>query len=317
VRVAVLGAGAMGSLYAGMLARAERDVWLVGRSRPHVDAIRANGLRLSTPDGAIDWRIPVRATTNAAKVGPVDLVILLTKTHDMGAAAAGASVLFGPDTLALPLANGLGGPEAVRDALPNTPIACGVSEVGGDIVAPGHLQITENVAAGRGHTRFGVHSGAIDPDQLHAVADMLETSGLRAEVRDDVLAIIWTKLAMAGSMSSLSALSRLRIGPIAGSAEGWRLLNAMVTEIASVAAAQGIAIDASEILTRARSVFEAVPAHVPSMAADLRERRRTENNALAGAVAREGARLGVPTPICSMASDLIALVERHPGESLW
>jgi 2-dehydropantoate 2-reductase len=317
MRIAVVGAGAMGSLYAGMLARAGRDVWLVGRSPAHVEAVRSDGLRLHIPNSGEEWRVAVRATTDPAEVGPVDVVLFLTKAYDLQAAASSARPLFGPATWALPLCNGLGAVEAVAAALPDTPLACGVSEVGGDVLAPGLVAITGNVVSGRGFTRFGVVSGALGRAPLDALAHELEASGLRAEVLDDIQSFIWTKLAMAGTMSSLSALTRLRIGGIAGSAAGQELMAMMIGEIAAVAHARGVILDRDAILARADGVFAAVPDHVPSMAADLRAGRRTENEALVGAVSREGAKLGVATPICDAISRMIALVEANPGASIW
>lgn len=317
MRIAVVGAGAMGSLYAGMLARAGRDVWLVGRSLDHIRAIRSGGLRMHIPNSGEEWRVAVRATTDPGEAGPVDAVLFLTKAYDLAAAASSARPLFGPATWALPLCNGLGAAEAVAGALPDTPLACGVSEVGGDVLAPGLVTITGNVVLGRGYTRFGAVTAGLGRAALDALAGELEASGLRAEVLDDIQSFIWTKLAMAGTMSSLSALTRLRIGGIAGSAPGRELMAMMIGEIASVAQAQGITLDRDAILARADGVFAAVPDHVPSMAADLRAGRRTENEALAGAVSREGARLGVATPICDAIARMIALVEAHPGASIW
>jgi 2-dehydropantoate 2-reductase len=317
MRIAVVGAGAMGSLYAGMLARAGRDVWLVGRSPAHVEAIRSGGLRMHVPDHGEEWRVAMRATTDPADIGPVDVVLFLTKAYDLEAAASSARPLFGPATWALPLCNGLGTAEAVAAALPDAPVACGVSEVGGDVLAPGLVTITGNVMSGRGHTRFGATSGAPGRASLEALARELEASGLRAEVLDDIQSFLWTKLAMAGTMSSLSALTRLRIGGIAGSAPGRELMAMMIDEIAAVARASGVALDRDAILARADGVFAAVPDHVPSMAADLRAGRRTENEALAGAVSRQGARLGVATPICDAIARMIALVEANPGASIW
>jgi 2-dehydropantoate 2-reductase len=317
MRIAVVGAGAMGSLYAGMLARADKDVWLIGRSPAHIDAIRADGLRMRVPNSCEEWRVAIRASTDPADVGPVDVVLILTKSYDLRAAAAGARALFGPSTWALPLSNGLGTIDAVAQGAPGVPVAGGVSEVGGDVLSPGLITITENVAMGKGFTRFGAVAGSVARPQLAALAAELEASGLRAEVLDDVLAFIWTKLAMAGTMSSLSALTRLRIGKIAGSDEGWQLIEMMIGEIAAVAQARGICFDRDATLARGRSVFSSVPDHVPSMAADLREGRRTENSALAEAVAREGARLGVATPMCHAMYRMISLVEANPGASIW
>lgn len=317
MRIVVVGAGAMGSLYAGMLARAGKDVWLLGRSPAHIETIRNRGLRMRVPNRHEEWCVPIRATTDPAEPPLADVVVFLTKTYDLETAARSAQPLFGPQTLALTLCNGLGAKDAISQALGSPRLACGVSEVGGDILAPGLIVTTANVPLGTGYTRFGAVSDQVPRAQLTEFAAELEASGLRAEVLDDILAFVWTKLAMAGTMSSLSALTRLRIGQIADSIEGWQLIEAMIGEIATVAKAGGVAFDREATLQRARAVFASVPDHVPSMAADLREGRLTENQSLAGAVAREGARLGVATPMCDAIHRMISLVEANPGTSIW
>jgi 2-dehydropantoate 2-reductase len=317
MRIVIVGAGAMGSLYAGMLARAGQPVWLLGRSPAHIEAIRAHGLRMRVPNRDEEWIVPLDATTDPAEPGHADIVVFLTKAYDLEAAARSARPLFGPATIALPLSNGVGTVDAVTAALGDVRIACGVSEVGGDILAPGLMVMTENVVLGTGYTRFGAVSNDVPPAQLGAFAGALEASGLRAEIVDDILAIVWTKVAMSGTMSSLSALTRLRMGKIAEPAEGWELIETMIGEIAAVTAAAGIAFDRDATLARARGVYLSVPNHVPSMAADLREGRRTENQALAGAVSREGDRLGVATPMCDVIHRMISLVEANPGASIW
>nr|WP_047165530.1 2-dehydropantoate 2-reductase [Sphingomonas sp. Y57] len=317
MRIVIVGAGAMGSLYAGMLARAGRDVWLLGRSPAHIAAIRSDGLTMRIPGRAEAWQAPVRATTDPSEPGVADIVVFLTKTYDLEEAARGAKPLFGPETIALPLSNGVGTADAVAAALGTVRTACGVSEVGGDIVAPGVMVMTENVALGTGYTRFGKVSADVPAETLRAFAAELEQSGLRAELVDDILGVVWTKVAMSGTMSSLSALTRLRMGRIADAPEGWELIETMIGEIDAVTSAAGISFDREATLRRARGVFLSVPNHVPSMAADLREGRRTENQALAGAVSREGARLGVPTPMCDAIHRMITLVEANPGASIW
>src|SRR3546814_257455 len=148
-------------------------------------------------------------------------------------------------------------------------------------------------------------------------SDVCSSDLLPTVVMDDIDAFVWAKLGAAGTMSSISALTRLRIGPNSDSPAGVRLIERMMGEIVAVAQARGIAIDLETVRERAFGTYRRVPNHIPSMAADLRAGRRTEVDCLSGAVAPEGARLGVPTPMCAILTDMIALVENHPGQSIW
>src|SRR3546814_14768272 len=145
MRIAVVGAGALGSLYAGMLARAGTDVTLLGRSPAHIDMIRAEGLRM-TVQAKADWTVRLAATVDAHTIGRVDTVIFLTKTPDVHQAAIGARPLFGPATLAVTLQHGLCAPEAVAAVHGPVAIAAGVPEIGRALTAPGAHEMHRNLS---------------------------------------------------------------------------------------------------------------------------------------------------------------------------
>src|SRR3546814_19743995 len=133
---------------------------------------------------------------------------------------------------------------------------------------------------------------------------------------DDIDAFVWAKLGAAGTMSSISALTRLRIGPNSDSPAGVRLIERMMGEIVAVAQARGIAIDLETVRERAFGTYRSVQNHIPSIAADMRAGRRTAVECLSGAVARAGAMIGVPTSMSALLTYLTAPAEptpRHPN----
>src|SRR3954454_19629924 len=137
MKIAIVGAGAMGSVYAGLFGSAGHEVWAIDPWAEHVEAIRRDGLRVEGASG--DRVVPIQATTDAAEAGEADLVVIATKAMDVEAAAEGARPLLGPDTLVLSIQNGLGGPDAAARVLGDDRVAVGVAGgFGASIVAPGH-----------------------------------------------------------------------------------------------------------------------------------------------------------------------------------
>ncbi|HEV8098149.1 MAG TPA: 2-dehydropantoate 2-reductase N-terminal domain-containing protein, partial [Gaiellaceae bacterium] len=165
MKIAVVGAGAMGSVYAGLLGSAGNEVWAVDLWQEHVDAIRERGLRVEGASG--DRVVPVKATTDAAEVGEAELVILATKAMDVEAAAEAARPLVGPDTMVLSIQNGLGGPDAAAAVLGDDRVAVGVvGGFGASVVAPGHVH-----HHGMELVRLGERSGPVTP-RIETVADV-------------------------------------------------------------------------------------------------------------------------------------------------
>src|SRR5215211_4796619 len=144
MRVAVVGAGGVGSVFGGRLAASGHEVWLVHRRPEVVQALRRDGLLLGGPDG--EERIPVRATADTSEIGPVDLVLILTKAPDTRAAALAARALMGASTLALTLQNGLGNLETIAEVVGAERVLVGMTYVGAALIGPGHARLT---AAGK------------------------------------------------------------------------------------------------------------------------------------------------------------------------
>jgi 2-dehydropantoate 2-reductase len=309
-RIAIVGAGAMGSVYAGLLADSGVETWLIGRSPRHPEAIERRGLLL-THAGEERLTHP-RATTDAADVGEVDVVMIWTKSQHTDVAIEAARPLVGPQTLVASFQNGLGNVEKIVAAFGPGAVAYGVSTVGGVTGEPGEVELTEATWNGAATTWMGVLEG--DPEaRLGPLAEALTSARVRAEIRADIDVVVWSKLAMALPMNSIAALTRLEMGAVIDDPGLAALLRAMTAEVVAVAKARGIALDLDHAQAEAADTYAAARAHLPSMLQDVLAGRPTEVDAIVGGLVREGQRLGVETPVAATVWPLAAALDRPPA----
>jgi 2-dehydropantoate 2-reductase len=321
MRLAVLGGGAMGSLFAGLLAASGTDVTLVDRDPDHVAAAAA-GLSVQ---GATDLSVPVPATTDPAAAVPVDCVLLFVKSYQTAAAVRDAAPLLGGDTHLCTLQNGLGNVEAISEHVPRERILAGATSHGATFLGPGGVR-----HAGRGETELGriadtAVANGIDPDGTgrsdagfdsdsdsariaERLAARLSAAGVETAVVADPLDAVWRKVLVNVGINAATALARVENGALAERAPGRRLVAAAVNEAAAVARAAG-RTPPSDPVERTLAVAETTGANRSSMSQDLAAGRRTEVEALHGAVVGRGERLAVPTPVNRTLADLVRLAQ--------
>ena len=302
VRVAVLGCGAIGSLYAAHLARVPGvEVWAVDPWAEHMAAIDAGGLRVI---GHADFVAPVRALTDAGGLPTCDFALVATKAlHTRDAVEAALHALDGAAVASLQ--NGIGNEEVVAEAVPLV--------IRGSIVTAGHVTQPGVVRYdGPGDSYLGpFEPSPASADQIEALAALLTEGGLHTHAMHDARGPQWTKVVFNAATSPLAALTGLTVGQVCTHPELRREVDRLIAEARDVCAAAGIE------LTRdpAESVQEAIEEafnHKPSMLQDVLARRRTEVDVLNGGIAAEGRRVGVATPGHDA---MVALV--HGLESSW
>lgn len=294
MRFGVIGAGAMGSYFGGLLARAGEDVTLVARGAA-LASIRAQGLTVrSTRLG--DFTVPVR--TRAASGAdmdepgePMDVVLFCVKTYDTDSAAEAMRALVDPTTIVLSLQNGIDSAERLVRVIGPEPLIGGVAQVSAMLEAPG-------VVVGRAEPailRFGELAGGLSP-RVTRLAPIFTNAGIVAEPSADIRRAIWVKFLFICALSGVTALTRLPLGPLLAHEETRALLRGVLDEVAAVAHAHGEALpdDAADQIFAGFSRFDAQMRG--SMAFDLAAGKRLEVDALNGAAARLGQRLRVATP---------------------
>jgi 2-dehydropantoate 2-reductase len=290
VKIAVVGAGAMGSVYAGLLGSAGNDVWAVDTWREHVEAIRDNGVRVEGASG--DRVVAIHATTDPADVGEAELVILATKAMDVAAAAETARPLVGPDTLVLSIQNGLGGPDVAAEVLGDDRVAVGVAGgFGASVVAPGHVH-----HHGLELIRLGERHGPATP-RIEAVAEVWRSAGFNVRTFDDVQRLIWEKLVCNVAFSGTCTVLRRTIGETLDDPHAWAIASACAAEAYAVGRAAGVAFDFDDPVAYVRTYGEKIRGAKPSMLLDHEAGRRLEIDYINGAIPRVGGEVGVETPV--------------------
>jgi 2-dehydropantoate 2-reductase len=298
--ITIIGAGAMGCLFAARLAGAGAKVTLVDVDEGRLAALARDGVTLA--DDAGMRTVPVAACRAEQAKGPADLLILFTKGMYSRAAMQSVSHLVGPETVALTLQNGLGNGEVIAAVVPPAQVVHGVTDFPADLEGP-----TRVSSHGPGQSRLGGFLPAADTAAAR-VAAVMRGAGLDAVADPRVETAIWEKVAFNAALNALSAVTG-RTNAGISPPPGRRIAFAIAAETAAVAAAKGVAVDLPKIEAKIDFVFAHHPNHKSSMLQDRLGGRATEVESINGAVAREGERLGVPTPVTATLADLVRLLE--------
>ncbi len=303
MKVAVMGAGAMGSLFGAYLAQAGESVVVVDIWLEHIEAIQTQGLILEEAGG--ERSVPLTATTEIDSCEPVDLVILFVKSAATRLAATSAGAILKPGGRILTLQNGLGNAEAIAEVVGVQRVLVGTTAQGATLLGPGRVR-----HAGQGDTHIGRLSGELD-DFCQEVAAILSNAGLPTFVEPDVRSLVWGKLIINTGINALTALLRLRNGQLAELPETQQLLTMAVEEAIDVASTAGIHLPYDNPVEKVLSVAIATNDNQSSMLQDILRGATTEIAVINGAIAREGERVGVATPVNRTLTLLVAALEKN------
>ncbi|MFZ0614075.1 MAG: 2-dehydropantoate 2-reductase [Desulfobacterales bacterium] len=287
MRIAIIGAGAMGSIFGAMLS-AVADVALVDNFERHVRAIRGNGLEIELNDGSIKNQA-VFATARPEEVAPgVDLAIIFTKSYDTRQAAETARDLLAEKGIALTLQNGIGNLDVIAGVVGENRCAAGVTSHGGTLVHPGRVR-----HAGEGPTYIAAPSAAVD---LGPVADVFTRAGIDVSLSGNLDTLIWGKLVINVGINALAAIVRVPNGILGITGECKAILAEAVAEAVQVAQALGIALPYDDPLAHVLAVCEKTAKNRASMLQDTLRGVRTEIGVINQAIVEKGVELGVATP---------------------
>ena len=301
MRIAIVGPGSIGCLFAGLLSQGGHDIWLIDRHPDRARLLDRRGIWISGISG--EFRSPVHATTVPRDVASVDLVLIAVKSYDTSAAAASAEPLVGAGTTVLTLQNGLGNLEILQQALGSERVVAGVTSQAATLIAPGQVH-----HAGSGGTIMGEPSGELS-ERLAAVGDAFSQARLQVEFTTQLQAVLWGKLAVNAGINAVATLAQLRNGGIMESANLREVLRLVVTEVQAVAEAKRIRLPYPDMVAHAEEICQRTANNMNSMLQDFYRQRRTEVDAINGAVVRESATLGVATPVNQALAGLIRGLE--------
>ena len=306
MKIAIVGTGAMGSVYAALFASAGHEIWAVDRWREHIDAIRARGLRLEGASG--DRTVKMNATTDAREAGTCDLVILATKAMHVAQAAEAAKSLLGSETAVLSIQNGLGGPDTAANILGRERVMVGVvGGFGASMKAPGHAHHN-----GWELVRLGEFGGPITP-RLKNVEAVWSGAGFRVKVFDDIDQLVWEKLICNSAYSGPCGIAERTTGEVMEDADLSAVSAACATEAFAVARAKGVKLGFTDPVAYVRDFGSKIPHARPSVLLDLLAGRKSEIDVINGSIPRVGKDLGVAAPVNAAVTALVRAKERKLG----
>ncbi|MDO8778707.1 MAG: 2-dehydropantoate 2-reductase [Burkholderiaceae bacterium] len=297
-KVAVMGAGAVGCYYGGMLARAGHEVVLIARPQ-HVEAIARHGLRMETT--TFDEQVRLAASSEPSAVQGAQLVLFCVKSLDTEAAGALLRPHLAPDALVLTLQNGVDNADRLRTVLTATAVAAAVVYVATEMAGPGHVK-----HHGRGE--LVIEPAGSKSVSSEAVAQALIAAGVPTEISGNVRGALWAKLILNCAYNAVSAIAQLPYGKTVAGEGIQDVMRDVVAECLAVAKAEGVQV-AGDVHAAVAQLADSMPSQVSSTAQDLARGKRSEIDYLNGLIVKRGAALGIATPANRVLWALVKLME--------
>jgi 2-dehydropantoate 2-reductase len=297
MKIAVMGAGAVGCYYGGMLARAGHEVNLIGRA-PHVAAILRDGLFMDTR--SFQAHVPLLATTDISGVKGAKLVLCCVKSTDTEGAAMEMAPWLEPDARILSLQNGVDNADRLQALLPQQ-VAPAVVYVATEMAGPGHVK-----HHGRGELVIGPSAASDEQAKLFA------TAGVPVQISDNVAGELWAKLILNCAFNALSAITQQPYGRLFAADGVEAVMRDVVHECLAVAQADGVSVP-GDMWQAVQRIAQTMPAQLSSTAQDLARHKRSEVDHLNGHVLRKGTALGIATPVNRVLHTLVKLLEVGSG----
>ena len=302
MKIVVIGAGAMGSIYGGRLSQ-KNEVYLIDTNREIVERINRQGLRLLEQEEELVFH--PKARTSAAGIGEADLVILFVKALYSRPALAAAGEVIGENTYVMTLQNGAGHERILEEFAKQNRIIIGTTEDNGSVLEAGKVR-----HGGEGRTNIGMLKEDAE-GMLPRIKESFDACGFQVKIHEQIQKLVWHKLFTNVSLSVLTGILQVDMGFIAEDEHAWKLTGKLIHEAVEVANRQGLGFDEEEITREVRETSFKNPKGCTSIRADLRDGRRTEVDTISGAVVEAARRLGMDVPYHEMAVELVHSMENR------
>lgn len=303
MKVVIIGAGAMGSIYGGFLAEAGNEVYFLDVFKEHVDNINNDGLWIEGTSGN-RYIQGIKATSDPEEVGVVDLAIVFVKSTITDLAIKQNKAVIGPGTTVLTLQNGLGNIEKLKTVVKESQIIAGTTSHGASLLGPGKIK-----HAGHGATVIGELDGSVT-ERIKMIAEVFQNAKLDpVAISENVMGLIWDKLLVNVGINPVTAVTSLKNGEILDYPEILKLSVDAVEEAMKVADALGIKLETPDAVEHFKEVSKVTGENTSSMLSDVLNRRKTEIDNINGAIVREGVKFGIDTPMNALLTRLVVLKE--------
>lgn len=307
MKIAIAGAGAMGSRFGVMLHRTGTDVVLIDQWDQHIHNIQEKGLKVTENNTDTYYQIPIMKPQEVKQ--NFDVVILFTKTMQLDAMLQSIQHIINENTLVVTLLNGLGNLETMEKYMNKRNIIAGVTLWSSELHGPGHVELTGSGSLDLQLLQPDLH------DTFEAFINALNKAQLHAKESSDVVMSIWKKAGFNCVLNTYCTILNCNVGQFGATKNAMILTSKVLDEFVAVAHAEGIMIKKEEVEATVKKVFDPAMSgdHFPSMVQDIHKKRKTEIDYLNGAVARIAQKHQIPTPTCSLLTELIHALEDVVG----
>lgn len=300
MKIVVLGAGAMGSIYGGHLSL-KNEVYMIDKKQELVDKIENDGLVLFENEKDVVYR--PKALTQSDGIGQADLVILFVKSLYSRAALMENSHIIGDNTYVMTLQNGAGHEDIISEFVPLERIIIGTTNDNGAILDTGYVR-----RGGKGETNIGMLAED-SKGMLEKVKENFDSCGFDTKIYDNIQQLIWDKLFTNVSLSALTGVLQVPMGFIAKDPYAWNMAVTLINEAADVAEAMKLKVNREQIIEKVKNTSIGSPEGRTSIFTDLSRGRATEVDTISGAVVKAGERMGVPVPSHKMIVNMVHAME--------
>lgn len=304
MKIAVIGSGAMGSLFGGRLSAAGHDVLLYDIYADHVEAVNSGGLVIQDAATGDEITVHPKATSNPADAGGFDVYIVFVKSPDTEIAARQFKSIAGSDSIVITLQNGYGNEGILRGILGAHRTAAGVTSQGATFLGPGKIR-----HAGKGPTHLGMSDG--NNDRLRPLCEALTAAGFETHLETNIDNLVWSKLIINVGINALTAVTGVENGRLLDYPGTLAIMKDLVEEASAVAEAKGITLTYSDPIETVMDIAHRTGANRSSMLQDFDKGRKTEIRFINGAVIREAEALGISVPVNRTITNLIEMMEKR------
>lgn len=301
MKIVIVGAGAMGSLFGGKLSSVA-DVWLLDFWQEHVKAMQEKGLHIVETEG--EKIIKVKVTNDPADVPKdIDLAIIFVKSHQTRMATKIASHFINVNSIVLTLQNGLGNLQIISSIVGKNRALQGVTSHGATLLGPGRV-----FHAGKGPTHLAIRKEI--SEKVKNIADFFHRAGFEVEISSNLDSLIWGKLIINAGINALTAILRVPNGQLLEIEPAKKLMVQVVKETAKVTDEKGVILPYDDIQAKIEEVCRKTASNYSSMLQDILRCSKTEIDVINGAIVKEGKKLGIPTPLNYALFSIVKAIER-------
>ncbi len=302
MKIAIIGPGAMGCLFAAFLSKSKEDIWLLDKSAERAKIINESGLKLKGVSG--NWEQKVKATAQEKDIGPCDLIIIVVKSYDTKDALKHIKPLMNDTSFILTLQNGVGNVEIIQEVAGQDRVIAGVTSQGATLLETASIR-----HAGKGDTIIGRSDGKI-PVQLRSIRELFNKAGLtETRISKDIKSLLWSKLIINVGINALTAITHLPNGKLTEFAATRKIMQDATTEAVRVAKRMRIKLMYDDPISKVEAVCEATAGNISSMLQDILKSKRTEIDFINGVIVRQAQAMGVAHPVNLTLTNLVKAIE--------